>query len=173
MPMVALVLAAGLIGYARTASRLLQRRGGRAWLALAWLASAAIGGAGLWDITRRVASVPVAIDPQEAEEIWAWIRQVGPDDAVLADYQVAAPLSSRRALYSYIMDANLPRGFPQLGPEFRWLFVRNDWPLLKPLLDQGFSVVHRGPALTIAQRRTISLVGISNIFRFRANKTRR
>jgi Predicted membrane protein (DUF2079) len=170
MPMVSLVLAAGLIGYARLAAWLLPRRAGRAWLALAWLASAAIGGAGLWEINRRVESVPVTIDPQEAEEIWSWIRQVGPDDAVLADYEVAAPLSSRRALYSYIMDANLPPGFPRLGPEFRWLFVRNDWVHLKPLLEQGFSVVYRGPNLTIARRGTISLAGISNFFRFRANK---
>jgi hypothetical protein len=171
MPMVSLVLAAGLIGYARLAAWLVTRRAGRAWLALAWLASAAIGGAGIWEISRRVASVPATIDHQEAVEIWAWIRQVGPDDAVLADYEVAAPLSSRRALYSYILDANLPKGFPHLSPEFRWLFVRNDWPHLKPLLDQGFSIVYRGPYLTIAHRRAISLVGISNFFRFRANKT--
>jgi hypothetical protein len=173
MPMVSLVLAAGLIGYARLAAWLLSRRAGRAWLALAWLASAAIGGAGIGELSRRVASVPATIDPREAEEIWAWIRQVGPDDAIIADYEVAAPLSSRASLYSYILDANLPPGFPHLGPEFRWLFVRNDWPLLKPLLDQGFSIVHRGPYLTIAHRRTISLVGIPNIFRFRANKTPR
>jgi hypothetical protein len=173
MPMVALVLAAGLIGYARLAAWLLPRRAGRAWLTLAWLASAAISGVGLRDVTRRVASVPAAIDRQEAEEIWAWVRQVAPDDAVIADYEVSAPLSSRRSLYSYILDVNLPSGFPRLGPEFRWLFVRNDWRWLKPLLDQGFDVVHRGQYLTIARRRTISLAGNSEFFRYRANKTSR
>jgi hypothetical protein len=71
------------------------------------------------------------------------------------------------------MDVNLPPGFPHLGPEFRWLFVRNDWPHLKSLLDQGFSTVHRGPYLTIAHRRTISLVGFSKFFRFRANNSSR
>ena len=35
---------------------------------------------------------------------------------------------------------------------------------LKALLDQGFSVVHRGPYLTIARRGTISLAGISEFF---------
>ncbi len=83
---------------------------------------------------------------------------------------MSAPLSSRRALYSYILDTNLPPGFPHLGPEFRWLFVKNDWPKLKPLLDQGFRVVHRGPYLTIAQREPLSFAGIPEFFRFRANK---
>ena len=99
-----------------------------------------------------MARVPVPIDREEAEPIWSWIRQVGPDDAVLADYEVSAPLSSRRRLYGYEMDINLPPGFPQLGPDFRWLFVRNNYPYLKPLLFQGFEVVHQGKFLTIARR---------------------
>jgi hypothetical protein len=72
-------------------------------------------------------------------------------------------------LYSYIMDVNLPKGFPQLGPEFGWLFVHNDWPHLKLLLDQGFRVVYRGSHFTIARRGTISLAGILKNIRFRAN----
>src|SRR5262249_6295876 len=135
VPMVVTVLAAGLVGYARLGSWLILRRGGRAWLAVAWVAAAGSCAVGLRDITHRMASAPVTIDRGEAEDIWAWIRQVGPDDAVLADYEVAAPLSSRRLLYSYIMDQNLPPGFPRLGPEFRWLFVKNQYPLLKALLD--------------------------------------
>lgn len=170
MPMVCMVLAAGLIGYARLATWLLARHRGRNWLLLAWLASAAIGIVGIRDIAGRIASVPTPIDRQEAEEIWAWIRQVGPDDAVIADYRVCAPLSSRRRLYGNILGVNLPRGFPRLGPDFRWLFVRNDWPWLKILLDQGFDVVYRGRYLTIAHRRAISLAGISDFFQFRANK---
>jgi hypothetical protein len=173
MPMVCMVLAAGLIGYSRLGAWLLTRRAGWAWLTLAWLASAAIGVVGIRDVARRVASVPASIDRKEAGDIWAWIRQVGPDDAVLADHRVCAPLSSRRRLYGNILDVNLPPGFPRLGPEFRWLFVRNDWPWLKFLLGQGFDVVYRGRYLTIAHRRTISLAGISEFFQFRANKTPR
>ncbi len=104
------------------------------------------------------------IDRDEAQEIWAWIGQVGPDDAVIADYRVCAPLSLRRWLYGNILDVNLPPGFPRLGPEFRWLFVRNDWPWLNVLLHQGFDVVYRGRYLTIAHRRTINLVGNFGIF---------
>ena len=88
---------------------------------------------------------------------------------MLADYEVSAPLSSRRWLYSYILDTNLPDGFPHLRPEFHWLFVRNDYPLLKVLLEQGFDVVHRGPYLTIARRGTINLAEKTDFFRFRAN----
>jgi hypothetical protein len=170
IPMVVMVLAAGLIGYARLAAWLLPRPAGRLWLAMVWLTAAAMGVIGLYDVSHRMAAVPRAIDEEEARQIWTAIRQVGPDDAVLADYAVSAPLSSRRWLYSYIMDTNLPDGFPQLRPEFRWLFVRNDYRLLKDLLGQGFDVVHRGPYLTIARRGTINLVEESEFFRFRANQ---
>jgi hypothetical protein len=97
--------------------------------------------------------VPPNFDREEAAAIWSWIREVDPDDAVMADYAVSAPLSSRRQLYSYILDVNLPKGSPQLAPEFRWLFIRNDYAHLGILLQQGFEVVHRGRVLTIARRR--------------------
>ncbi len=128
-----------------------------------------MGGVGLRDVVHRMDRIPPAIDRQEAEAIWSGIRQVGPDAAVMADYAVSAPLSSRRSLYSYILDANLPTGFPHLGPEFQWLFVRSDYPLLKRLLDQGFDVVHRGPYLTIARRGTMNFARNPEFFRFRAN----
>ena len=99
-------------------------------MAMAWVCAGLFCGVGLRDVTDRLAGVPVLIDREEAEQIWSWIRQVGPDDAVMADYEVSAPLSSRRLIYSYVLDANLPKGFPQLGPEFRWLFIRNDEPFL-------------------------------------------
>ena len=128
MPMVIMVLAAGLIGYARLAAGLLPRPGGRAWLALAWLVAAAMGASACaTSFIGWTASLRRSIG-WKREEVWSWIRQVGPDDAVLADYEVSAPLSSRRALYSYILDANLPAGFPRLGPEFHWLFVKSDDP---------------------------------------------
>ncbi len=169
VPMVVTVLPAGLIGYARLAGWLGPRPAGRARLALAWLVAVALGAFGLRDLTQRMDRVPPAIDRQEVAEIQSWIRQVSPDAAVLADYEVSAPLSSRRMLYSYILDANLPAGFPRLGPEFQWLFVKSDYPLLKVLLEQGFDVVHRGRYLTIARRGTIKFAGNPKNFRFCAN----
>jgi hypothetical protein len=164
VPTVVMILAAGLIGYARLGTWLLRRRGGRLGLALVWTVAAAFCGVGLRDVSTRLADVPVLIDQAESEQIWSWIRQVGPGDAVLADYEVSAPLSSRRELYSYILDANLPKGFPQLGPEFHWLFIRNDYRFLKILLDQGFEVVHRGKYLTIARRGIATLARNADFF---------
>jgi hypothetical protein len=116
-----------------------------------------------------MATIPAEIDRAEAAAIWTWINQVAPEDAVLADYDVSAPLSSRRWLFSYVLDTNLPPGFPQLAPEFHWLLIRNDYPLLNLLLDQGFETVHRGPYLTIARRGTATLAKKSEFLRFCAN----
>jgi hypothetical protein len=153
MPMAAIVLASGLIGYAQLANWLRPRRGGRALMLLAWTCAALFCGVGLRDVTNRLANVPVLIDREEAEQVWSWIRQVGDDDAVMVDYEFSAPLSSRRLIYACEMDVNLPRGFPQLGPEFRWLFIRNANRFYNVLLGQGFEVVHKGKFVTIARRR--------------------
>jgi hypothetical protein len=171
VPTVIMILAAGLIGYARLATWLLSRPGGRLGLASVWTVAAVFCGVGLHDVSARLADVPVLIDQVESEQIWSWIRQVGPGDAVIADYEVSAPLSSRRQLYSYILDANLPNGFPQLGPEFHWLFIRNDYRFLKILLDQGFEVVHRGKYLTIARRGVATLARNSDFFDFARTRT--
>jgi hypothetical protein len=152
MPMVSLVLAAGLYGYARLGHWLRPRPGGWAWTLLLWTGAAVICCVGLRDVAARRASVPAPIERLEAEQIWTWIGRVGPDEGVIADYQVSAPLSSRRSLYSYGMYWNQPKGFPRLGREFHWLFVKTDYPFLKVLLDQGFEVVHRGHFLTVARR---------------------
>jgi hypothetical protein len=164
MPMAAIVLAAGLVGYARLANGLLARRGGRALLATTWACAALFCGFGLRNMYERMERMPALIDRGEAEQIWSWINQVGGDDAVLADYEVAAPLSSRRRIYSYVLDANVPKDYPKLAPEFRWLFVRNTYPYLKVLLDQGFEVVHQGKYLTIARRGVALSARISEFF---------
>jgi hypothetical protein len=153
MPVVSVVLAAGLVGYARVATWLLRRGpGGRARLAMVWLCAVVVCGVGLRDVTGRLARVPVLIDRSEAEQIWAAIRQIDSDEAVLADYLVSAPLSSRRWLYSQVLFPNRPVGYPELDSRFRWLFLPNRYRPLKILLDQGFEVVYRGRYLTIAHR---------------------
>ncbi len=153
MPMAGLVLASGLIGYARLAGRLRHQRLGVVWIALMWTGAALFCTIGLRDVTGRLRHAPVAIESDEAAEVWPLIRQVAGDDAVMVDYEISAPLSSRRQIYGCEMDANLPKGFPQLGPEFRWLFIRNQNRFYKAMLDQGFEVVHQGKNLTIAHRR--------------------
>ena len=153
---VAMILAAGVIGYARLGAWLKARRGG--WFLLvrsgSWPRSLAAGIAGAVGPDGR--GSPCRSAAQEAEAIWYWIRQVGPDDGVLAAYEVTAPLSSRKRLFSYVLEQNKPRGFPQLGPEFQWVFLRNKAWILIVFLDQGFDVVHQGDFLTVLHRASQS-----------------
>ncbi len=114
-------------------------------------------------------SIPISITRSEAAQLWRSIDQVSPDDGVLADHLVSAPLSSRRRLYGYLVNWNLPLRYPKLDPGIRWLFVRNDYPLLKVLLDQGFAVVHEGEKLTVARRVRTPENGKSEFLEFPAN----
>jgi predicted membrane protein DUF2079 len=152
LPMAALLLTAGLIGYARVGCWLLKRHRGWLWLTLVWAGLATTEAVGLPGMKERLDQVPVPIDRQEAGETWERIRQVGADEGVIAHFLVSAPLSSRRHLYSYVVDWNRPFPYPKLDSRFHWLFIRNDYPLLNVLLQQGFEVEHRGKTFTIAHR---------------------
>jgi hypothetical protein len=152
-PMVALVLAAGLIGYARLGTRLLRDRRGGWVLASLWLAAAM----GFWganrDIAGRMDRIPWPISREEAAEIRPWIDRVGPDEGVIACYEVSAPLSSRRRIYSNRLALNSPPGYPdKLGPDIRWAFLRKHDLFPKILTDQGFRLVYGGRFLSIYRR---------------------
>ncbi len=67
--MVVIMLAAGLIGYARLGSWLLSRRRGRIGLAVVWLASAGICGVGLHDVIGRLSHVRAVFDRSEARDL--------------------------------------------------------------------------------------------------------
>jgi hypothetical protein len=149
---VIIILASGLIGYARLGVWLCARRSGRLLLFLVWMAASASCALGLVDLARRVSQVPRPVDPEETQAFWYWASQVDPGDAVLATYEVTAPLSSRKSLYSYILEPNKPKGFPQLGPEFRWVFIRKKDLDPNLFVSQGFDIVHRGDFLTILRR---------------------
>jgi hypothetical protein len=151
-PFVGLGLAAGLIGFGQVGAWLLRRPRGALWLALVWLAAAAGSGLALADMVRRTDRQPYPISPAEARAVWSWIDRVGPDDGVLAVYDVTAPLSSRRLLYSYVLTVNRPLGYPTLGPEVVWVFWRNNDGGTQVFEEQGFNVVHRGPYLTVLRR---------------------
>ena len=133
LPCIATVLAAGVVGYVRLGCWITQR--GRGWvLAILVAFAAAAGGLGLVSLHRRMSHIPRPTRAQEAEAVWYWIDQVGPRDGVIATYEVTAPLSSRKLLYSYIMEQNKPHGFPHLGSEFHWVFV-----LGQPISNPGSS----------------------------------
>ncbi len=156
---VAVILAAGLVGYARLGSWALPRRRGILLVALVWMAVAGSGSLGLQEITARMARIPRPISASEADAVWYWVGQVGPNEGVLATYEVTAPLSSRKRLYSYVLDQNKPRGFPTLGPDIQWIFLRNQTLDFRLFLDQGFEVAHRGGFLTVLHRASQTLQG--------------
>jgi uncharacterized membrane protein len=151
-PVVAILLASGLIGWARLGDWALRRRRGGLILAALWLAAAVGLSAACLDLVARMDRIEQPISAREAREIWRWIDRVGPDDAVLASYEVSAPLSSRRNLYSNRLEINKPKGFPSLGPEFRWLFLRKEDGGPAVWTSQGFEVVYRGDFLWIYHR---------------------
>lgn len=151
-PFVAVGLAAGLLGFANLTVWLRDRPGGRRWLAAAWLAALAGLAAADAAVQNRFARMQPPIPRREAAEIWQWIQRVGPDETVLAAYEVSAPLSSRRNLYSYVLRVNQPKGYPHLAPEFHWVFLRNGDVNPQVMLDQGFEVVYKGTAITIFRR---------------------
>jgi hypothetical protein len=155
-PMVATGLAAGLIGFGQVAIWLQDRPRGRIWLAAVWLAAAAGSGLALAGLIDRAGRQPRLIDPAEASAVWTWIGRVGPGDGVLATYEVAAPLSSRRVLYSDRLYRNRPQGYPVLRPEIGWVFLRNADRTTEVFVDQGFEVVHRGRFLTVLRREARS-----------------
>lgn len=151
-PMVATILAAGLIGYARLGTLALRRRHGWWLVAGLWLAAAAGLVAARRDLHARMDRIDWPISRAEAAEIWRWVDRVGPDDAVLASYEVSAPLSSRRLLFSNRLWLNFPRHYPVLDPEFRWIFLRKDDVRPEVFTSQGFEVVYRGDFIWIYRR---------------------
>ncbi|MEO6811087.1 MAG: DUF2079 domain-containing protein [Isosphaeraceae bacterium] len=148
-----LALAAGLIGFAKV-GRWLDRWPGDRWRRIGVWTLAAVSLL-LADRTMasRLAQIPQPISTREAAEVWQWIDRVGPDDGVLAAYEVTAPLSSRRLLYSNVMDKNKPPGYPRLESVIRWVFILRDDPLAQSLSKQGFELVHTGSALRVYRRR--------------------
>jgi hypothetical protein len=151
-PLVAIALAAGLVGYARIGSWLLQRNRGRLVLVALWLACAVGSTAANHELQSRFSRIAYPLSREEAREVMRWVSAVQPDDGVLAVYEVTAPLSSRKILYSYVLDQNKPLGYPNLMSEIRWAFIRgNDVPP-QVLYDQGFEQVRRGEFLAIYRR---------------------
>jgi hypothetical protein len=153
VPFVATGLAAGLIGYGQLATWLRWEGRDRRWMVAAWITAAAISLLAMGSIRNLVARQPVPMAEDEVAAVWSWIDQVGPDDGALAVYEVTAPLSSRRWLYSYILDSNKPRNYPNLPPEIQWVFYRNSDGPTDAFLSQGFTVVHKGKFLNVLRRK--------------------
>ena len=151
-PIVALGLAAGLVGFGKLAVRFSGRKHGVKALLGCWILLFVLLTLGSLEIRGKMRRQPRPIDSTEAARIWEAIGQVEPDDGVLAAYEVTAPLSSRKNLVSYILPVNQPRGYPVLSQEIRWIFYRNADGSTEVFQKQGFKVVNAGRFLTILRR---------------------
>jgi hypothetical protein len=153
-PGVSMLLAAGLIGFARLAGRLEGRR----WLmAVVW---AFLLCGLLWaraDLVDRLSRIPPPVARADAPELWNWIRRVRPDEGVLTSYRLSGPLSSRRWLYVYNMfEWNLPPGYPnRLSARVGWVFWETRDCEPKHLTVQGFDQVARLSSVSIYHRRRL------------------
>ena len=131
---------------------------GHALAASLGLAVVALGGfrAGL-AVQDRLARAPVPIPAGEVADFWRLAAMIRPQEGVIAPYEVAAPLSSRRHLYSLARRENAPPGFPEIPPEIRWVILRTvdvERPDLdlKVFTDQGFTLIHCGRSLWYLRR---------------------
>ncbi len=151
-PMVALVVAAGLIGYGRLGTWALRKRGGVGIVAGVWLAAALGMGLASWDLQSRMGRIDWPISLAEARDLWRWIDRVGPEEGVVASYEVTAPLSSRRLLYSNTMVLNEPPSFYDMAPIYHWAFLSKGSHDPNMMFNQGFDLVYRGDYIRIYHR---------------------
>jgi hypothetical protein len=151
-PIVGVLLAAGLIGYARAADWCLRRRWGVGWLAGLWLALVIGLLVSRGEVDSRLARAPRPVSRADAAAAWPWIERVRPEDGVLASYSVSPPLSSRQFLYSNRMTINEPPGYPMLAPKICWAFLETPGHSPELLTSQGFEVVYAGETLRIYRR---------------------
>ena len=152
-PFVVWGLAAGLVGWSKgwNWSGRVERT---AWLRFALvLGSYTLMLPAFLYVQHQFAQVPRPISPSDVPALWQWIDRVGPGDGVIAHYDVTAPLSSRRLLYSYVMDPNKPPGYPNhLEDSIQWVFCHPGDLAPDTLETQGFARVFEGQTIEVFHR---------------------
>lgn len=142
VPFVALGLAAGLVGWGRLWNGLELKFGARARNAIAgaaWLVMLVFLASGQLDMHTLMQGIPGRVPDEDVRPLWAEMQKVGPHEGALAAYELTAPLSSRRLLYSYVMDVNKPKGWPdQLPTTIGHLFLPKNFQPEETWLQQGF-----------------------------------
>jgi hypothetical protein len=152
-PLAAMGLAAGLVGGSRLWGFAAKFPKPWAWHAGGAALSIAVLLAADAVVLGRFAQVRYPIGRDEAAVLWVWFAQVGPDDGVVAHYDVTAPLSARRFLYSYVLTSNEPPGFPASMPShIKWVFFRPGDIATELLERQGFREVFHGPSMRVYWR---------------------
>ncbi|MFO0953647.1 MAG: DUF2079 domain-containing protein [Isosphaeraceae bacterium] len=152
-PFVGMALAACVVGFARVCLGLSQGRYGVWKVGAVWVVAAAVSGVGLEEVRRKMAEQYHSLGTEEVQELWKCIDRVAPDDGVLSAYDFTAPLSSRRFLYSYVLQPNRPFGYPDRLPDpIRWLFYRRADYVPNIFQTQGFREVYVGPHSVVLER---------------------
>ena len=153
VPFLAWGLVAGLIGWSRGWQWAAHTHRTRLWRGLLVASTVALMFPPFWFVQSKFQRVPRPIAAPDVEPTWCCIEQVQPGDAVLAHYDLTAPLSSRRLLYSYILDQNKPKGYPKNLPEpIRWVFIHPGNIIPQILIDQGFTPAYNGQTVQVFRR---------------------
>ena len=156
VPFVALGLAAGLVGWSRLWSGFEMKFGARLrtiFMTLIWSGLLIFLLGGQWNMTTLMKGIPGRVPDEDVQPIWAEIAKVKPDDGVIAAYELTAPLSSRRFLYSYVMDVNKPKGWPkELPVAINHLFIRKAMQPQETWTSQGFKQAWSGQGYEVWSR---------------------
>ena len=97
--------------------------------------------------------IPERVPNDDVKTIWYEIQNINPGDGVVAPYELTAPLSGRRFLYSYVMDVNKPKGWPGGVPaEIRHVFINRKMQPEENWTKQGFQLVWAGRKFELWRR---------------------
>lgn len=156
VPFVVMGLAAALVGWSRLWIELEKRLGKSARniiLSGTWVVLLIFLIGGQLNMMTLMRGIPERVPDSDVAQIWSEIATINPDHGVVAPYELTAPLSSRRLLYSYVMEVNKPRGWPNQIPETirhvfiaRAMFPEANWQ------NQGFTKTWSGRSFELWQR---------------------
>lgn len=156
VPFVALGLAAGLIGWGRLWNGFEMKYGPKMRnlvMGVVWVVMFVFLAGSQLNMMTIMQGIPGRVPDEDVQPIWSEIAKVGPNDGVIAAYELTAPLSSRRFLYSYVMDVNKPKGWPdKLPDQINHLFIPKNFQPAEMWVDQGFSKSWSGRGFEVWRR---------------------
>lgn len=156
VPFVVMGLAAAFVGWSRLwtgLERRLSRPARNIIMGGLWVVLLVFLIGGQLNMSSLMRGIPERVTDHDAPLIWAEIARIGPDDGVVAPYELTAPLSSRKLLYSYVMEVNKPRGWPaDLPKTIRHVFTEKSRFPARNWESQGFHKVMSGRSFEYWQR---------------------
>jgi len=155
-PYFALFLAAGLIGWSKLWNGIRSRTNPKAApfiLCLLWVVMAVWLMGGQQRMIALMGGIPDPVPSEDVEPLWRIMAEVRPEDGVVAYYDLTAPLSSRQRLFSYVLNVNHPKGWPNaLEPDIRYLFLEKGLKPVEIWESQNFRKIWSGRAYEVWRR---------------------